>query len=120
VEEICDTSEDGVVKSSLHFRTLRNGKTIHLVLDSDPDSLRATSESEVDLTILPNDKSLPSCKIVLEDCLSSIQTEKPKLLSVIQDKTHSEHSQQIEDKTFLQKANPKMPINWPKTDNSVA
>jgi len=42
--------------------------------------------------------------------LSSIQTEKSKLLSVIQDNPHSEHSQRIEDEQFLQKVHPKAPI----------
>jgi len=52
--------------------------------------------------------------------LSSIQTEKSKLLSVIQDNPHSEHSQRIEDEQFLQKVHPKAPIAWPKTGGSVA
>jgi len=62
-----DTSDVGVVKSSLHFRILRNGKTIPLVSDSNPDrprtndSLQTASENEVDFSILSKDKSLPSC-----------------------------------------------------------
>jgi len=59
-----DTSDVGVVKSSLHFRTLRNGKTIPLVSNSDPDrprtndSLQSTSNNEVDFIVL--DKRSPS------------------------------------------------------------
>jgi len=56
----------------------------------------------------------------LEDCLSSIQTAKPKLLNVIPDKTHSEHFQGIEDEQFRQNVQPKVPIVLPKTSDSVS
>ena len=102
---LVDTSDVGVNKSSLHFRTLRNGKIIPLVSDTDPDhprtndSLQITTDLEVDFSVTHSEsisvERLPSCEVVLEDSLFSIQNEKSKLLNDIPSFHHL--SQQIED-----------------------
>ena len=123
-----DTSDVGVSKSSLHICTLVSGKILVSDFDSDRpqtnDSLQNANESEVDFSIVQSDftsvASLPSCKVVLEDFLPSIQTEKSKLLNVIQENTHSDHSQRLGHDKFRQQVNPKLPIAWPKTNDNVA
>lgn len=56
----------------------------------------------------------------MENYLRSIQTEKSKLLNGFQEKTHSDHSRQIEDEKFLQQVHPKLVIAGPKTNNGDA
>ena len=76
-----DTSDVGVSKSSRHIPTLWSGKILVSDFDSHRprtnDSLQNANESEVDFSInFISVESLPSRKVVLEDCLPSIQTEK--------------------------------------------
>ena len=112
------------------FRILRNGKLIYTDIDPDRPrttaSLRTVGEENTSNPIcedFPESQSIPvssqvenssrpkiptidsfpyrPCEVILSDIFASDETEKLKLLNCNQDKTHSVHSQPLEDKGFF-------------------
>ena len=130
------------------FRILRNGKLIYT--DIDPDrprttaSLRSVGEeitstsisedifesqpipvsSQVENSSRSTTTSFPDnarpCEVILTDVFASDETAKLKLLNFNPDKNHSVHSQPSEEKILLENISPKLPIAWPKSNDSEA